>query len=238
MENIHTGNKIDFKEAFGYAWGVIKKEWGFLLLLSFVTFMISLPFGILDSVWQGLLTDMLGEGETFFDILNYISTQELAWYAFFRTLFFILTLILAYNTQKIYLNILHGKSGEVKDLFKFPTSNIFRYYGAIIVYIVMIVAGLIALIVPGFYFLFKYLFTSTLVIDKNMGILEAARKSAKMMEGNKWKMAEFTVMMVVTMIGIIIAGLICLLIGVIPAFFIVSWTCTFANLHVYKKLAA
>ena len=53
MENIHTGNKIDFKEAFGYAWGVIKKEWGFLLLLSFVTFMISLPFGILDSVWQG-----------------------------------------------------------------------------------------------------------------------------------------------------------------------------------------
>ena len=125
-----------------------------------------------------------------------------------------------------------------KDLFHLPTMNTVKYYVTMFLFGLMVIVGLFAFIIPGIYFFFKYFYASLLIIDKDLGIVEAGKRSAKIMEGNKWKMAEFLIMLLVTFIAILIAGLICLLIGIIPAIFIGGWILTFSNLEVYKKLSA
>lgn len=239
MENIHTAHahKIDFKEAFNYGWGVVKKHWGFLLLLMVLTFFITWPFSIFDNLWTDSWTDMAGPGASMWDGLSYVSTQEILWYVFYKFLTIVLSITLAYNTQKLYLKILHGQDVSARELFKFPTMNTLKYYVTMFIYVLMVMVGLIAFIIPGIYFYFKYFYATLLVLDKDLSIIEAGKRSAKMMEGNKWKMAEFLIMILVTSIGIILLGLICLLVGVVPAILIAAWIATFANLHVYKKLA-
>ena len=76
----------------------------------------------------------------------------------------------------------------------------------------------------------------TLVVDKNMGIFEAAEKSAEMMKGNYWNVLGYGITLGFACLGIILLGLICLILGVIPAAFIAFWIMTFADLWLYKHL--
>lgn len=231
MEHIHKKN-IDFKEAFIYGWETVKKHWTFLLFVLFLSFLAGLPFGILDSAWNESLY-------AYSDFLpNFLNMKEAVFYFLFQVIYWVVSLTLGYNLQKIYLNVLHDKKLEAKDLFKLPTLNTIKYYVTVFVYGLMVIVGLIAFIVPGVYFFFKYFYASLLVLDKDMGIIEAGKRSAEITQGYKWKLAEFLLMLIVTFIAIIITGLICLIIGVIPALFIATWIATFSNLHVYRKLSA
>ena len=234
--NAHA-HKIDFKEAFNYGWEVVKEHWGFLLLVGFLTFIVTWPFGIFDNLWTDSWLTFGEPGSTMWEVIGLVPKQEILWYLVYKVLYFVLTFTLAYNTQKLYLQIVHGHEVATRDLFRLPTLNTLKYFVAMFIYVVLVLTGLVLFILPGIYFYFKYFYVSLLVLDKDLSIDQAAKKSAKIMQGNKWKMAEFLLMIAVSFVAILIVGLICLIVGVIPAIFIAIWICTFANLHVYKKLA-
>jgi uncharacterized membrane protein len=119
------------------------------------------------------------------------SAQEMFFYSAFQILYWLVMILVSYNVLKINLNILHKKEASVKDVFILPTTDTFRYLGAGIVYFVMVVVGLICFIVPGIYFAIKYMYVFNLIADEGMTIKEAAEKSAKMLEGNYWKIIGF-----------------------------------------------
>lgn len=71
-----------------------------------------------------------------------------------------------------------------------------RFILGAFLYAVTIILGLIALVIPGLYFLTKYTFVTSLIIDKNLSIGDAFKESAKMTEGNKFKLLLFTILLV------------------------------------------
>jgi uncharacterized membrane protein len=58
---------------------------------------------------------------------------------------------------------------------------------------VVVIVGFIFLIVPGIYLAFKYTFVPYLIVDKNLGPIEAMKASSKMTDGIKWDILGFYV---------------------------------------------
>ncbi len=218
----HTHEKINFNEAFAYGWEVVKKHWVFLLQIALLTLLVTVPFSIIDNVWQ--------------ENSYFTSNREVLFYLLFQVVYWGVTLTLAYNTLRINLNILHGHHVKVSHLFVMPNMHTLKFVVTQAIYIVMVIAGLIFFIIPGIYFGIKYFYATTILADKHPGVLQAAEISAHMMKGEKWQMFAFLLVMILCMIAIFIAGLICLIVGVIPAIFIAGCIWNFAMLHVYKKL--
>ena len=112
---------------------------------------------------------------------------------------------------RAYLDLIDlDKEGEVKALFV-HYRLMWRYLGAAILYGIIVVLGLIALIVPGIYFALKYQFYAYLIVDKNLDVFGALKKSAEMTQGVKWKLFGFLLVLV----GVNILGAIALLVGLL-----------------------
>lgn len=75
-----------------------------------------------------------------------------------------------------------------------------RYLIANILYFLLVTIGLIALIVPGVYFLTKYFFVSYLIIDKKLPIKEAFQESARLTDKKKLSILTLFLLVMVPMI--------------------------------------
>ncbi len=85
--------------------------------------------------------------------------------------------------------------------------------------------GFFLLVVPGIIFACKLAFVKYLVIDRKLDPVEAVKESWRMTKGHSGKIF----LMGLLAIPIVIAGLICFGIGVIPA---VMWVrCAFASMY-------
>jgi uncharacterized membrane protein len=135
---------------------------------------------------------------------------------------------LAAGSIKIALSYFDGKKLPFNNLFT-QTKYFWRMVGASLLLGLIIVVGLIFLIIPGIYLALRFFFTRTLIVDKDMGIIEAMKESTKMTEGIKWQLLVFCL----AMIGAMILGGIALGIGIFVAIPII-WL---AEIYVYKKIA-
>ena len=208
--------KHDFtlEEAFGFGWDRTKKFWATMILIGVITMLVSFVFGAVG----GYLGEMRGVGEfiSFFIILAS----------------YVISFWLSYNSVKMILRMTDGHKVDIKELFYFgdkSANKIWNYFLANIAYVLVILVGLVLLIIPGIYFAFKYMFVPYLVLDKDMGIQDAFKKSADMTDGKIWKLIGVSFLS----FGIIVVGLIALLVGVIPAIILI----TFASAFIYRKIA-
>ncbi|MDP2837748.1 MAG: DUF975 family protein, partial [Candidatus Moranbacteria bacterium] len=103
-----------------------------------------------------------------------------------------------------------GVEGKLSTLFS-KYHLFFRYLGATILYSLMVVVGLVLFIVPGIYFAVKYQFFSYLIVDKDLGLLDALKKSGELTEGVRWHLFVF----LLAIIGINILGVLALGIGLL-----------------------
>jgi len=128
---------------------------------------------------------------------------------------------------KIGLNYFDGKKSEFIALF-----NQFKYFwrvlGANILVGLIVIGGLILLVIPGIYWGLKYIFTVILIIDKDLGILEAMAESAKMTKGIKLRLFGYCL----SMLGVMILGFIAFGVGILVAMPL-TWL---ATTYIYKKL--
>ncbi len=63
-----------------------------------------------------------------------------------------------------------------------------KYIAASLLFWVMVYAGLMLLIVPGVYVLLTYSFYGLEMVDKNLGPIEAMKRSAEITKGAKWSL--------------------------------------------------
>lgn len=78
-------------------------------------------------------------------------------------------------------------AGGEKDIFKIGFKKIGKYLLVTLVLGIIIFFGLILLVIPAIIFGIWYSFTLLLVLDKDMGIGEALKKSKEMVNGKFWK---------------------------------------------------
>ncbi len=139
-----------------------------------------------------------------------------------------ISILISIAWTTIALKAARGQEVVWKDL----VSNyklFWKYTGASILYALIVMGGLILLIIPGIIWALKYKMFSYLIIDKNMGIMEAFRESARLTKGNRWSLLGFIIVG-----GLInIAGLLVIGIG----FLITAPIIMIATAQVYLYLA-
>jgi uncharacterized membrane protein len=104
-----------------------------------------------------------------------------------------------------------------------------KYLGASILYAVALVVGLILLVVPGIIFALMFMFTTFIVIDRELGPVEAMKESNRITHGHKWSLLGFTLMLVL----INLLGLIALVVGLLVSIPVSSLAVT----HAYRVLS-
>ena len=138
-----------------------------------------------------------------------------------------ISIIIQIGFTKITLDLYDKKPLNFSNLYtQYPLA--LRYFGASILYGLIVGVGLIFLIIPGIYFAIKYQFYSYLIIDKNVGLMDSIKKSGTMTEGVKMNLFIFSL----ALIGINILGALALGVGL----FVSIPITVMATVYVYRKL--
>jgi uncharacterized membrane protein len=192
---------------FQHGWETMKKNFPELLLVFFLQLLLSLPASF-SNVFR---SDDFSYGMGFYALLSVVFG-------------IIVMLPVSYGCNWVFLKAVRGESFKVTDIF-FAFQSFLNVIISALLVGVIICAGFILLIVPGIIFACKLVFVPYLVIDEKMEATEAIRKSWKMTKGFSWTIFWLAIVS----FFIVIAGLICLVVGVIPA---VIWIeLTFAAIY-------
>jgi uncharacterized membrane protein len=138
----------------------------------------------------------------------------------------IVNLIVGAGMINIFLKFIDNKKPEYKDLFYYKP--IVNYAIASILNGLIVVGGLILLVIPGIFFAIRLQYTSYLIVDKNLGPIEAIKASWNITRGNVWNLFFFGIL--ICLINVL--GVLCLLIGL----FITVPLGMLATAFVYRKL--
>jgi len=191
--------------AYGNGWRQMWKSFLELFLIGIIGFIIGIPSGLGGSE---------GEASAAFSVLGVLG--------------FIYGILVVgpteYGISFAYLKAARSDKLETRDMFK----AFHNYWNAVLANLlvgVIVIIGLFLLIVPGIIFACKLAFTPYLVVDQKMDVIEAVKESWRMTNGYAWKVFLVGLLAV----PIFIAGLLCLVVGVIPA---LMWiTATLASLY-------
>ena len=82
----------------------------------------------------------------------------------------------------------------------------------------IVMAGFIVFILPGIYFMTRLIYVNFLVMDKNMGAVDAVKESWRMSKGQSWDIIR----MMLWSVCIFILGVLSLLIGIFPASVVIA----------------
>jgi uncharacterized membrane protein len=123
---------------------------------------------------------------------------------------FFVTGPITYGVNYAYLKASRGEKANVEDMFE-AFKNYWNAFLANLVVTIIVGIGFILLIVPGIYLACKLAFVPYLVVDRKMQVTDALKASWNMTAGHGWKV------FLIGLLGIpiVIAGIICLGVGVI-----------------------
>lgn len=195
------------EKSFRNGWRQLWKYFLILLLVFIVTFLLSSPSSIFGGFAQ--------ESEGFGGLLSGLAS--FAWGI-------LITAPIGYGAAYVALKAARDDMPEVGDLFE-PFSNYWNAVLASLLVTVIVIIGLVLFIVPGIIFACKLAFTPYLVVDRRMQVIDAVKESWRMTTGHALKI------FLIGLIGIpiLLAGLICLLFGVIISMMWLSLT--YASLY-------
>lgn len=128
-------------------------------------------------------------------------------YWVYVTLLTLLSVFLSAFLLRVILNIFDNKKNKFEEVAEiFP--KLFRFILASIIYQGIVLIGLILFIVPGIIMIVKFQFTPYLIIDKDLELGEAFRKSNELASGVQWKLFWFMIVgIAVSLSGFIVFGI-------------------------------
>ncbi len=138
-------------------------------------------------------------------------------------------MIMTLGITRIGLKVYAGEKFDVSEMFE--SYNLFlKYFLASILYILAVLAGLVLLIVPGIILMIRMGLYTYLIVDKQMGPVEALKESMRLTKGNAFDLFLFWFLL----LGVLLLGVLALIVGVIVAIPVTRLACIF----VYRYLEA
>jgi uncharacterized membrane protein len=141
----------------------------------------------------------------------------------------VLQIIVGMGLIRIALRFCDNEQGSLSDLFSCAPLFI-KYLLGSILYGLIVLGGLILLVVPGVIWAIKYMFFSYFIVDRELGPVEALKRSAQITQGAKGDLF----LLGLALAGINLLGALALLIGL----FATVPTAMVATAFAYRKLAA
>ena len=146
---------------------------------------------------------------------------------------FVFQAFISLGLMRVYLALADGeKRPEVKDLFS-SGPFLWRYVGASLVYLLIIVGGLILFIVPGIVWAIKYRLYGYFILDKNARAMESIRLAGQATAGAKWNL-----FLLILLVGLInLAGIMVLGVGILVSVPVGGIAVAYAYRILEKRLA-
>lgn len=191
-------NTVEVGKAISFGWDTLKKNFWYLIGVFFL-------FMILGGIVQ--------RTDNNFGVGGILSLAISVW--------------LTCGLLKLSLGLYNNKKLPIEDFFT-QFKYFWRVLGSTILVGLIVVFGLCMLIVPGIYFALKYKFTEYLIVDQDLGIVEAMQKSAELTQGIKLRLFVFSL----ASLGVLILGVLALGVGIIVAIPVI-WL---ATTYIYKNL--
>jgi uncharacterized membrane protein len=105
---------------------------------------------------------------------------------------------------RISLKFCNEEKPEFNDLFRFK-GNFWRYLGGSLLLGITVTAGLILFVIPGVIWAIMFQFYAYLIIDKNVGIMDAFRSSGEITKSVRWKLLGFGLLLaLINYLGILV----------------------------------
>ncbi len=198
--------KFSIKEAITYGWETVKANLGFLLAFVIVAALIQyIP--ALFAQWTQKSAPPLAF------ILKFVS--------------WLMQMIISMGFIRMGLKFYEGGKGEWSDLYSsYP--KLLNYIVASLLYGLIVFAGTLLLIVPGIIWAIKFQFFGFFIVDKNLGPIEALKKSSELSKGNISHLFLFGL----AITGVSLLGLLCFIVGLFVAIPVVLM----ASVFIYRKL--
>ena len=151
---------FSLQAALSFGWETFKKRPGFFIGMTAIIFVVS---------WlTGFIIGMVGlKGNFMGSIINLLVTTLL-------DLGVVATMLKVYDSPE---------SAKIADLWH--PHQYFSYLAATVLTGLIVVIGLILLIVPGVIAAMMLLFVKFIVVDRNLGPIEALKESARMTKGHR-----------------------------------------------------
>lgn len=137
-------------------------------------------------------------------------------------------LVITIGFIKICLEICNNNDPDFTNFFS-KLNLVLNYFAGNILYGAIVLIGMLLLIIPGIIWAIKFQFYGFCIIDKNMGPIEALKKSAQITNGYKFNLFLFGILIAI----INLLGVLCMMLGL----FLTIPTTVIALTHVYKQLS-
>ncbi|MDO8618470.1 MAG: DUF975 family protein [Candidatus Daviesbacteria bacterium] len=200
--------KFSKKEAISFGFEKAKQNWKFFIPIVLITLLVNMG--------PKLHTNPQDSGAVVF--------TSTIW----TILLWILRAVIEIGLISIALKFVDGKKAQIADLLNYKP--LINYAIASVLYGLIMIAGLILLIIPGIIWAIKLQYYSYLIIDKNMGPIEALKKSWQITKGVKWQLFLLNILLVlINILGALAFGI---------GLFITIPTTMIACAKVYRKLTS
>ena len=192
------------KEAVKFGFGIAKSNLLFFIGLLIIVFFVS---AVASSLRGGAQKSALA-----YLVLSIIQ--------------YLVNIVIGMGLIRISLEFIGKAKPKIRDIVYYKP--IVRYVLASIITGIVVILGLVLLIIPGVILAIRLQYTTYLIVDKNLGPIEAIKKSWSVTRGNTWNLFFFGILL-----GLInILGVVCLLVGL----FITIPLGMLATTFVYRKL--
>lgn len=164
-----TLSQLGFGNLVKQSWDVVKKNYWSLLKIALVTLLIACVSPIVTL----FLSNAYHSSDTAVVVAGLV-----------YLVFIIVQLLMTMGCIHILVKVSRGEVISTNDLFA-KNGHFWKYLLASILYTLIIFAGIILFIVPGMIWALKYSMVIYLIIDKDMGVMDAFKESSKMTKGSK-----------------------------------------------------
>lgn len=211
--------RFNISDVLGFGWNVMKANLGFFIGVGIVgVFLHILP----NIIYQITINPHLVQQRTIRPdaLLVIIPVMVLA---------SVISIIVNIGFIKIALSFCDARKPGFGTLFNLH-GCFWRFMGTIILYTLIVCAGLLLLIIPGIIWAVKYSLCTYFVVDKGLGPVQALKASSRTTMGVKFELFGFGVLC-----GLIDnLGMLCLIVGIFATY----PTVMVARALVYRHLAA
>ncbi|WP_163711862.1 hypothetical protein [Mangrovibacterium lignilyticum] len=187
-----------FGGSFSNGWEVMKKYFMYLLLVVIIVGFFKGPSGGIKFSSDNMDWHLL-------PVILFLAFIGVA-YAF------LVMPVITYGSKLIYLDAVRDKEIDIKKMFD-GFRNYLNVILANLLHTVLIFVGILFFIIPGIVIACRLAFVPYLVMDENLDGVQAIERSWKLTKGK-----GFTILfMAIASFFIGIAGIICLIVGILPA---------------------